>query len=341
MEMYERRFFQLKKFSGWNEGDKPLVQHFIRGLNPRIGEEVRTFRPKTMKEAADQAKLDEMKSVFSSKNVVVSTVPHSGKNQKTFKTESKAASSGFSNKSQKRKFNRFSNSNIKGFKVPDIPKTAKPAESVKQSFAPANSSQEKSTKRGAECWHCGKLGHFQWNCPLKGNNQSKPRSSGSEATVGDSRRNHHIFTTVDHNQEEHQNMIIEAKGTFQGTTISILFDSGATDSFISANLVKKCKIPVRKAEKSWQVELAFSSKVESSLIVADGEIRFTEFTTLVNLMVISLGTYDIILGMDWLNQHQAVIDCSTKEIQCLDDFGSRNYISGIKRPISVRTISAK
>lgn len=78
---------------------------------------------------------------------------------------------------------------------------------------------------------------MQWNCPLKGNNQTKPRSSGSEATVGDSGRNHRIFATVDHNQAEHQSMIIEAKGTFQGTTISIFFDSGATDSFISANLV--------------------------------------------------------------------------------------------------------
>ena len=88
-----------------------------------------------------------------------------------------------------------------------------------------------------ECWHCGQLGHLQWNFCLKGNNQSKPRSSGSEATVVDSRRNHRIFATVDHNQLEHQNTIIEAKGTFQGMTISILFDSGATDSFISANLV--------------------------------------------------------------------------------------------------------
>ena len=60
--MYERKFFQLKNYSGWNEGDKPLVQHFIKGLNPRIGEEVRNFTPKTVKEAAGQAKLIEMKS---------------------------------------------------------------------------------------------------------------------------------------------------------------------------------------------------------------------------------------------------------------------------------------
>lgn len=139
MEMYEQKLFQLKKFSGWNEGDKPVVQHFIRGLNPRISEEVRMFRPKTMKEAADQAKQAEMKSSFSPKNVVITTVPSSSKNQKTFKSDPEATSSGFSNKSQKRKFNKFSNSN-KGFKVPDIPKSVKPAESVKQSFAPTNSS---------------------------------------------------------------------------------------------------------------------------------------------------------------------------------------------------------
>jgi len=53
VEMYERKLFQLKKYSGWNEGEKPLVQHFIRGLNPRIGEEVITFKPKTVKEAVD------------------------------------------------------------------------------------------------------------------------------------------------------------------------------------------------------------------------------------------------------------------------------------------------
>ena len=43
VEAYERRFFKLKKFSGWAENDKAMIQHFIRGLMPKIGEEVRTF----------------------------------------------------------------------------------------------------------------------------------------------------------------------------------------------------------------------------------------------------------------------------------------------------------
>ena len=127
------------------------------------------------------------------------------------------------------------------------------------------------------------MGHLQWNCPLRGNNQGRSKASGSEATVGDSRRNHCIFATVDHNQAEHQNTVIETKGNFQGMKISILFDSGATDSFISANLVNYCDIPVRKAELVWQVELASGSKVETGVIVVGCELQLKAFTTKVNL----------------------------------------------------------
>lgn len=110
VEMYERRFFQLKKYSGWLENDKPLVQHFIRGLNPKIGEEVRTFKPKIAKEAADQAKLTELKSGFLAKGSVNPPAQSSGKSQKPYQDNFKAFSSGSSGKFQKRKFEKFSKS---------------------------------------------------------------------------------------------------------------------------------------------------------------------------------------------------------------------------------------
>ena len=45
--------------------------------------------------------------------------------------------------------------------------------------------------------------------------------------------------------------------------------------------------------------------------------------------------------MDWLEQHQAIMDCKDKTINCLDDYGSARVIARIKRPISLRTIYAK
>lgn len=53
VESYECRFYELKKFFGRAKNDKAMIQHFIRGLMPKIGEEVRTFRPLTMQEASE------------------------------------------------------------------------------------------------------------------------------------------------------------------------------------------------------------------------------------------------------------------------------------------------
>ena len=61
VEAYEHRFYELKKYSGWSKNDKVMIQHFIRGLVPKIREEVRTFRPVSMQEASEREKLIEMK----------------------------------------------------------------------------------------------------------------------------------------------------------------------------------------------------------------------------------------------------------------------------------------
>ena len=38
------------------------------------------------------------------------------------------------------------------------------------------------------------------------------------------------------------------------------------------------------------------------------------FTTTVDLRILPLGSYDIVLGMDWLAAHQANINCHRKVV---------------------------
>ena len=61
---------------------------------------------------------------------------------------------------------------------------------------------------------------------------------------------------------------------------------------------------------------------------------------LVDLWVIPLGSYDVVLGMDWLGSHGASIDYRKKTILCQDDQGSDAEIVGIQRPISLWMIFA-
>jgi hypothetical protein len=59
--------------------------------------------------------------------------------------------------------------------------------------------------------------------------------------------------------------------------------------------------------------------------------------TLIALM--PLGSFDVLIGMDWLEPHGANVGCHSKNIYCIDDEGNATSVQGILRPISTRQIS--
>jgi hypothetical protein len=61
--------------------------------------------------------------------------------------------------------------------------------------------------------------------------------------------------------------------------------------------------------------------------------------TKVDLNIILLGSYDCLIGMDWLDKHHVILDCYNKAFTCLDEEGNSRTVQGIPRPISVREIS--
>jgi hypothetical protein len=58
------------------------------------------------------------------------------------------------------------------------------------------------------------------------------------------------------------------------------------------------------------------------------------------LNILPLGSYDFLIGMDWLDQHHAILDCHNKEYTCLDEEGSLRKVQGIPREVTIREISA-
>jgi hypothetical protein len=57
-----------------------------------------------------------------------------------------------------------------------------------------------------------------------------------------------------------------------------------------------------------------------------------------DLNIISLGSYDILIGMDWLDKHHVVLDFHSKTFTCLDGDGKQSTVKGVPRPISIREI---
>ena len=62
--------------------------------------------------------------------------------------------------------------------------------------------------------------------------------------------------------------------------------------------------------------------------------------TCVDLNVLPLGSYDVLIRMDWLEAHRVKLDCYNKTFECIYEEGTLRAIRGIPKVILVRKISA-
>ena len=65
-----------------------------------------------------------------------------------------------------------------------------------------------------------------------------------------------------------------------------------------------------------------------------------QFETSVKLNVLPLGSYDMLIGMDWLEQHRVVLNCFDKTFTYVNNDGEIVNVRGIPRKIAIRQISA-
>lgn len=70
------------------------------------------------------------------------------------------------------------------------------------------------------------------------------------------------------------------------------------------------------------------------------ELDLGPFVTSVDLRVIPLGSYGVVLGMDWLSSHSTRVYYHLKTVGCLDKHGKRVGIIGVQRSISLCMIYA-
>ena len=76
---------------------------------------------------------------------------------------------------------------------------------------------------------------------------------------------------------------------------------------------------MKKFEKYWLVQLATRTKRKVVSYVENCEMFMSQFKTQVKLNVLPLGSYDVLLGMDWLGKHRVVLNCFEKTFTCIDE----------------------
>ena len=94
--------------------------------------------------------------------------------------------------------------------------------------------------------------------------------------------------------------MVVVEGKLNQTPISILIDPWQRLSYISLDLVETCKLLVEKFSKSWLVQVAIGAKRKVISFVKDYTVNMDQFETSVKLNVLPLGSYDMLIGMEWI-----------------------------------------
>nr|GEY82516.1 putative reverse transcriptase domain-containing protein [Tanacetum cinerariifolium] len=95
----------------------------------------------------------------------------------------------------------------------------------------------------------------------------------------------------------------------------ILFDSGAEKSFVSSMLTPFIDIASTFLNTSYEVELADGNVVSTNTVLRGCTLALYDHRFKINLLLTRLGSFDVIISMDWLSYHRAVIDCYEKIVR--------------------------
>jgi hypothetical protein len=134
--------------------------------------------------------------------------------------------------------------------------------------------------------------------------------------------------------------MIEVEGKINNQPIVILTNSGASHIYIDPKMVERFSFPRRKIGKPWFVQLAIRDKIKINEMVKAYPMDINGLSARGYLCIITLGSYYYLIGMDWLDQHHAILDCCNKEFTFLDEEGNLRTIQVISRAITIREISS-
>jgi hypothetical protein len=90
---------------------------------------------------------------------------------------------------------------------------------------------------------------------------------------------------------------------------------------IDPKIVDGLLLEKRKLGKASLVQLATRTKRRIHDMVRSCSIGLNGVNTNSDINIIPLGSYDVLIGMDWLDKHHAILDCHIKTFTCLDGYG--------------------
>ncbi|GJR51690.1 reverse transcriptase domain-containing protein [Tanacetum coccineum] len=159
-----------------------------------------------------------------------------------------------------------------------------------------------------KCGKCNK-GHYRNDCP-KLKNQNHGNKAGKK--IKEARGKACVLGGGEANPDSN---IVMDMFLLNNHYASMLFDSGADRSFVSTTFSTLLDITPDTLDVSYAVELAYKRIFENNTVLRGCTLGLLGHPFNIDLMPVELGSFNVIISMDWLVNHHAVIVYDEKIVQ--------------------------
>ncbi|GJV62678.1 putative reverse transcriptase domain-containing protein [Tanacetum coccineum] len=170
-----------------------------------------------------------------------------------------------------------------------------------------NRGNSETTQNAGTCYECGVQGHFKRDCP-----KLKNKNHGNQGGNGNAPAKVYVVGNAGTNPDSN---VVTGTFLLNNRYASILFDTGADRSFVSTTFSSLIDITPTTLDHYYDVELADGKIIRINTIIRGCTLNFLDHPFNINLMPVELGSFDVLVGMDWLAKYHVVIDCAEKIVR--------------------------
>ncbi|GJS02873.1 putative reverse transcriptase domain-containing protein [Tanacetum coccineum] len=157
-------------------------------------------------------------------------------------------------------------------------------------------------RKEVTCFNCNEKGHRNRDCPKLKKNGQGGNNHGAVYKLG----------AVDAQQDP---KVVTGTFLLNNRYATALFDPGADKSFVSTNFSTIIDIKPDELDTCYEVELADGKVVSTNNVLIGCTLNLLNCSFAIDLMVIELGSFDIVIGMDWLSRYDTAILYGEKKVR--------------------------
>ena len=196
------------------------------------------------------------------------------------------------------------------------------------------------------CYECGATGHLRRWCPkLYQQNTQPPQGQfrpvnysrvqgGQPSRGGDPKKGKTASTSGLGSQsrvfamaarDPEPSVLVEGMVLCYRTWAHVLFDSGASRSFTSTSFASILDLEIAPLSCPLFVETPMGGVMEAKWGCSGCVLNVGGYEVVIDLVLIRMIVFDVIVGIDWLAPHHAVLDCFSKKVTF--QIGCRSRVS--------------